>query len=93
MAKRTKKRTIKHSKSKKGRQFDYKKPGRLSYEGKTAKKDLQNIAKNSIILDAHLRNNDDLPEWIQKKITLANNYINSVSEYMLFKVKHHQSHH
>ena len=33
-----------------------------------------------------LRNYDDLPEWCQKKIILASDYLGSVYHYMDFKI-------
>ena len=82
--------TKKSEKNKPGRQLDYKKPGRLSYEGKNARKDLKNIYLKSYLLEKKLRNEDDIPEWVQKKICLADNYMESVYKYMNFKIKEHQ---
>ena len=84
-----------HSNSKKskknlpGRQLDYKRKGRLAYEGKTSRKELKRIKKYSHELDQMLRNHDDLPEWVQKKIILASNYMGSVYHYMDFKLAEH----
>ena len=77
-----------HSNSKKskknlpGRQLDYKRKGRLAYEGKTSRKELKRIKKYSHELDQMLRNHDDLPEWVESKITLANDYIAKVKHYL-----------
>ena len=76
----------KSKKNLKGRQFDYTRKGRLSYEGKTARKELKRIKKYSHELDIRLRNHDDLPEWVQKKIILASEYMGSVYHYMDFKI-------
>tara|TARA_B100000768_G_C11258789_1_gene367741 strand:- start:1558 stop:1869 length:312 start_codon:yes stop_codon:yes gene_type:complete len=84
-----KRKTKKSKKNKTGRQFDYKKKGILSYEGKNARKDLKNIYLKSYLLEKKLRNDDDLPEWVQKKISLADNYMESVYKYMNFKIKEH----
>ena len=73
----------------KGRQLDYSRPGRLSYEGKSARKELKRITKYGKKLDEMLRNHDDLPEWCQKKIILASDYLGSVYHYMDFKIADH----
>lgn len=83
--------TKKSEKNKPGRQMDYKKPGKLSYEGKNARKDLKNIYEKSYLLEKKLRNEDDIPEWVQKKISLAEDYIDTAYKYMNFKIKEHHS--
>ena len=90
---RTNKKSHSYSKKSKknlpGRQLDYKRKGRLAYEGKTSRKELKRIKKYSHELDQMLRNHDDLPEWVQKKIILASNYMGSVYHYMDFKLAEH----
>ena len=90
---RTNKKSHPHSKKSKrnlpGRQLDYKRKGRLAYEGKTSRKELKRIKKYAHELDNLLRNHDDLPEWVQKKIILASNYMGSVYHYMDFKLAEH----
>ena len=73
-------------KNKKGRQLDYIRNGRLSYEGKNIRRELKKINKLSKLLDKKIRNYDDLPEWVQKKIILASDYIRSSYEYIDYKV-------
>ena len=73
-------------KSKKGRQLDYIRNGRLSYEGKNIRRELKKINKLSKLLDKKIRNYDDLPEWVQKKIILASDYIRSSYEYIDYKL-------
>ena len=85
----SKKRTQKHMP---GRQFDYVKKGRLAYEGKSARKELKRIKKYANELDHRHRNHDDLPEWVQKKIVLASEYMGSVYHYMDFKMAEHKNH-
>ena len=80
------KKTKKH---KRGRQLDYTKPGRLAYEGKSSKKELLRITKYGKKLDTMLRNHDDIPEWCQKKIILASDYLGSVYHYMDYKLSQH----
>ena len=40
-------------------------------------------------LDTMLRNHDDIPEWCQKKIILASDYLGSVYHYMDYKLSQH----
>ena len=87
----SKKKSKKAEKNKPGRQMDYKKPGKLSYEGKNARKDLKNIYEKSYILEKKLRNEDDIPEWVQKKISLAEDYIDSAYKYMNFKISEYHT--
>jgi hypothetical protein len=75
----------------KGRQLDYTRPGRLSYEGRSTRKELKRITKYGKKLDEMLRNHDDIPEWCQKKIILAGDYLGSVYHYMDFKIADHHS--
>lgn len=89
MTVKTKKRRVQGKKTKKGRQFDYHRPGRLAYEGKSSRKELKRIVKYGKKLDEMLHNHDDLPEWVQKKIILAGNYLGSVYHYMDFKIAEH----
>ena len=95
MTRTTKKKVHSTKKTKKnhqkGRQLDYTQPGRLSYEGKSARKELKRITKYGKKLDEMLRNYDDLPEWCQKKIILAGDYLGAVYHYMDFKIADYHS--
>ena len=51
-------------------------------EGDMAKDDLRSIAKAAAELNSLLNDHDDLPEWVQSKITKALDYINSSNQYM-----------
>ena len=70
-----------------GRNLDY---GHM-YEGKMIRKELDIITKNAKQLHDMLHDNDDLPEWVNKKIFIANNYIKSTKDYIHSKL-HHGSH-
>ena len=50
--------------------------------------ELDNIERNSKELHNILRDNDDLPEWVNKKIYLANNYLKSAKDYIHNKLVH-----
>jgi hypothetical protein len=52
------------------------------YEGDMARGQLQSIIMNSQRVHDMLKDNDNLPEWVQSKITLAEDYISTVSNYM-----------
>ena len=51
-------------------------------EGDMAKDDLRSIAKAAAELNSLLNDHDDLPEWVQSKITKALDYINTSNQYM-----------
>ena len=52
------------------------------YEGDMARGQLQSIIMNAQRVHDMLKDNDNLPEWVQSKITLAEDYISTVSNYM-----------
>ena len=67
-----------------GRNLDY---GHM-YEGRMARTELDNIERNAKKLHKLLRNDDDLPEWVNKKIVLANSYLQSATNYLHNKIAH-----
>jgi hypothetical protein len=56
------------------------------YEGDMARGQLQSIINNAQRVHDMLEDNDNLPEWVQSKITLAEDYISTVSNYMMSEV-------
>ena len=56
------------------------------YEGDMARGQLQSIINNAQRVHDMLKDNDNLPEWVQSKITLAEDYISTVSNYMQSEV-------
>ena len=56
------------------------------YEGDMARGQLQSIINNAQRVHDMLEDNDNLPEWVQSKITLAEDYISTVSNYMQSEV-------
>tara|TARA_Y100000593_G_C4296508_1_gene330943 strand:- start:1007 stop:1294 length:288 start_codon:yes stop_codon:yes gene_type:complete len=56
-------------------------------EGKMAKYDAKEIAQDSIDVFKIINKYDDLPEWLEAKITKAGDYMNSVKDYLT----HHHS--
>jgi hypothetical protein len=66
-------------------------PGRqLGYgegEGRMTKSHLDRIARYSQHLHDTLRDEDDLPEWVQSKIAVAADSISKVKHYLEYKIK------
>jgi hypothetical protein len=56
------------------------------YEGDMARGQLQSIIMNAQRVHDMIKDNDNLPEWVQSKITLAEDYISTVSNYMSSEV-------
>ena len=56
--------------------------GEYDYEGQMARTQLQTILRNSKDLVDMLSDDDNMPEWVQSKITLAQDYISSVRDYL-----------
>ena len=56
------------------------------YEGDMARSQLQSIVMNAQKVHDMLKDNDNLPEWVQSKITLAEDYILTVSNYMATEI-------
>jgi hypothetical protein len=53
------------------------------YEGDMARGQLQSIMNNAQKVHDMLEDNDNLPEWVQSKITLSEDYISTVANYMM----------
>lgn len=51
-------------------------------EGRMAQGDLRSAARNALLIDSLINESSDLPEWVQGKLTLASDYLNSVAEYL-----------
>jgi len=56
--------------------------GEYDYEGDMAKSQLRSIMANSKRMHDMLEENTNLPGWVQSKITLAEDYISTASNYM-----------
>ena len=61
---------------------DKEEPGEYDFEGDMAKTQLKSIIRNSMELHDMLEDDDNLPEWVQSKITLAEDYMTTVYNYM-----------
>ena len=57
-------------------------PREYDYEGDMARSDLRSIINNAKEIHDMLEDNTNLAEWVQSKITLAEDYISTVRNYM-----------
>jgi hypothetical protein len=44
--------------------------------------DLRSAARNALLIDSLINESSDLPEWVQGKLTLASDYLNTIAEYL-----------
>jgi len=58
-------------------------PGEYDQEGDMAMTQLRSIAYHAKQLHDQLKPNDNLPEWVQSKITLAQDYMQTAHDYMV----------
>ena len=65
-----------------GRNFDYGK-----HEGKHVKRHLKELQYHSVMMHKMLKDTDDLPDWVNAKVTLAADYIDSASHYLKNRVE------
>jgi hypothetical protein len=56
--------------------------GEYDFEGAMARTQLQTVVRNAQELINMLSMDDNMPEWVQSKITLAQDYISSVRDYL-----------
>lgn len=56
--------------------------GEYDYEGDMAKSSLKTIIRNAQMMHDMLEDTTNLPEWVQAKITLAEDYVVSAAQYM-----------
>jgi hypothetical protein len=63
------------------------KKGEYDYEGDMAKSSLKTIIRNAQVMHDMLSEDTNLPEWVQGKITLAEDYIVSATQYMQSEMK------
>jgi F0F1-type ATP synthase delta subunit len=57
-------------------------PGEYDSEGSMAKSQLTSILNNAKEIKEMLSDNDNLPEWVQSKITKAEDYISTCKNYL-----------
>jgi len=64
-----------------GRDMDY-----GSYEGHMTKSQLFQIAQDSTQLHDMLQDSDDLPEWVQSKIAVISDDLDSIFDYLEYEL-------
>lgn len=62
--------------------MEHQDPREYDYEGDMAKGDLRSIIHNAQQIHDMLEDNTNIAEWVQSKITLAEDYISTVANYM-----------
>ena len=70
-----------------GRNLGYGHSKSTDREGRSTKKQLYYIYTKSQSLYDIIRDDDDLPEWVQSKVSRAADKISSVYEYLEYKLK------
>lgn len=60
-------------------------PGEYDQEGEMARVDLATAADAAMELRSILDSGENLPEWVQAKITMAVNYLDTARDYMKSK--------
>lgn len=74
--------SIKHMKKITPGQKEDKDEGEYDYEGDMAKNQLRTMIDAAQELHDSLEDNENMPEWVQSKITKATDYIDSVRDYL-----------
>lgn len=69
-----------------GRDFDYGKG-----EGKMTRSQLHHVAEYASHLHEMIRDDDDLPEWVQSKIAVMASDIGKIKHYLEYKILRMQS--
>ena len=69
-----------------GRMFDYGHTKSDSHEGRMTKAKLHRMGKKAQSFHDRLEDGDDLPEWVQDKVTTAEDRLRSAFEYIDYKL-------
>jgi len=70
-----------------GRMFDYGHSKSDSHEGRMTKAKLFRMAQMAQSLEHQLQDGDDLPGWVQDKVTTAEDRLSSAYDYMDYKIR------
>ena len=70
-----------------GRNLSHGDPKAGDHEGRMTRGQLDKIARYAQSLHDMIRDNDDLPEWIQSKIAVIDHDIGKVKHYLEYKIK------
>jgi hypothetical protein len=65
-----------------GYSVDHADSGEYDYEGDQARDQLNTIVRAARRLDGLLDDNENMPEWVQMKVTLAADYIDTAADYI-----------
>ncbi len=74
-----------HHQGQEGRNFDYGQVKSDSNEGTMAKETCLTIIRNAKQLENYLRNSDDIPEWCQTHLAVAEDRLSTVLNYLQSK--------
>jgi hypothetical protein len=69
-----------------GRMFDYGSTKSDSKEGRMSRAKLFRMGKMAQSLHDRMQDNDDLPEWVQDKITTAEDRLKAAYDYLDYKI-------
>ena len=69
-----------------GRMLDYGKEKSDSHEGRMTKAKLFRLAQMAQRLHDKMADDDDLPEWVQDKVTTAEDRLSSAHDYIAYKI-------
>ena len=56
--------------------------GEYDQEGKMGRNEIHTMMRNAKQLEKMLGNDDNLPEWVQKKLSLASDYMQTIADYL-----------
>jgi hypothetical protein len=70
-----------------GRNLSYGNPKSGDHEGRTTRSQLDKIARYAQSLHDTINDDDDLPEWVQSKISVMDYNIGKVKHYLDYKIK------
>jgi hypothetical protein len=56
--------------------------GEYDREGEMGRNEIHTMMRNAKQLEKMLGNDDDLPEWVQKKLSLASDYMQTIADYL-----------
>ena len=73
-----------------GRMFDYGHTKSDSHEGRMTKAKLYRMGKMAQSFHDRLEDGDDLPQWVNDKVTTAEDRLRSAYEYMDYKLHRHK---
>lgn len=59
--------------------------GDYEYSGRMTKSNLYNMAKHAMMLHDMLQDNDDMEPWVEEKIAVATDAMETVAEYMEYE--------